>query len=315
MTIHRVTVVDSHTGNEPTRVVLAGGPDLCNGSLAERARRLEAEHQRWYRLVIDEPRGSSILVGALLVPPTDPRCATGVIYFDNACVIGMCGHGTIGVMVTLAHLGRIVPGPVMLETPVGVITATLHDANRVTVRNIPCYRHAANVEVHVDGLGTVVGDIAWGGNWFFTTDSVHEPLDRGNSERLTDLAWRIRLALEARGITGKDGGVIDHIQLVGPPQDNINHSRNFMLCPGKAYDRSPCGTGTSARVACLAADGQLKPGDIWRQESTTGSIFEASYESGPEGTIIPSITGTAFITAEATLLISEDELMSDEPRP
>jgi len=256
---------------------------------------------------VNEPRGSDVLVGALLVPPADPTCRAGVIFFNNVGVLGMCGHGTIGLVATLAHMGRVGPGEHRIETPVGVVAATLHADGRVTVRNVPSYRHAAGVAVEVAGYGRVAGDVAWGGNWFFLTADHRERLDAKNAARLTEVAWKIRKALEAAGVTGADGGVIDHIELVGPPGDLRNHARNFVLCPGGAYDRSPCGTGTSAKLACLAADGKLAEGETWIQRSIIGSEFKATYRwaDRAQGVIVPTITGAAFINSEATLLLDD----------
>ena len=301
--MHRISVIDSHTGGEPTRVVLAGGPDLGGGPVAARARIFRERFDSFRSRVVNEPRGSDVLVGALLCAPHDPACTAGVIFFNNVGLIGMCGHGTIGLVATLAHLGRVGPGGHRIETPVGDVTATLHPDGRVTVRNVPSYRHRAGVTVAVPGYGPVTGDVAWGGNWFFLVAGHGEALHVGNVERLTDLAWRVRQALEAAGVTGADGGAIDHVEFTGPPADPANHGRNFVLCPGKAYDRSPCGTGTSAKLACLVADGKLKPGAVWRQEGILGSVFEATAEpTADPGVIVPSVTGRAFITAEATLL-------------
>jgi 4-hydroxyproline epimerase len=302
----RIFVIDSHTGGEPTRVVFMGGPDLGIGPLKERAKRFREKFDTFRSAIVNEPRGSDVLVGALLVEPYDSTCSTGVIFFNNVGTIGMCGHGTIGLVVTLAHMGRIAPGEIRIDTVVGLVTATLHPDGRVTVRNVPSYRHRKDVAIEVLGLGSVTGDIAWGGNWFFLVADSRESLTVKNSERLTDVTWRIRQTLEANGITGANGGHIDHIELFGPPHDPANHGRNFVLCPGKAYDRSPCGTGTSAKLACLIADGKLKPGEVWRQESVTGSVFEGVAEMGSEpGTVIPAITGSAFITGEATLVFDE----------
>jgi 4-hydroxyproline epimerase len=298
----RIQVIDSHTGGEPTRLVVAGGPDLGRGSMAER-RALLREHHDWLRsAVVNEPRGSDVIVGALLCQPAEPSCAAGVIFFNNVGYIGMCGHGTIGVAVTLAHLGRIRPGMHRLETPVGVVAFEHGGGNTVTIENVPSYRLAKNVTVPVEGAGPVTGDVAWGGNWFFLIGEHGQDLELANVERLTDFTWRVRRALVANGITGADGQEIDHIELFGPPRDPTAHSRNFVLCPGGAYDRSPCGTGTSAKLACLVADGKLRDGEVWRQESIVGSIFEGTARV-EGGKVIPRITGSAFVTAEATLLL------------
>jgi len=295
-------VIDSHTAGEPTRVVLEGGPDLGTGSLAERAARLEAEHLDFCASVVLEPRGHDAIIGALLVPPSDPDCVAGVIYFNNLQNLGMCGHATIGLGVTLAHLGRIEPGRHRIETPVGVVEIDLLDANTVSVVNIESYRLAKDVTVDVEGLGPVTGDVAWGGNWFFLVKNSPIALTGANIRPLTDLTLKIRAALEKAGVTGRDGAWIDHIELFGPAVDPAAQSRNFVLCPGGAYDRSPCGTGCSAKLACLAADGALAPGEEYLQESVIGSTYRISYRPGAAGGVIPTITGQAFVTSDANLI-------------
>ncbi|AWM36625.1 4-hydroxyproline epimerase [Gemmata obscuriglobus] len=300
--MQRVRVIDSHTGGEPTRVVVSGGPDLGTGPLAARCDLFRREFDRFRSAVVNEPRGSDVLVGALLVEPHEPGCAAGVIYFNNVGPLGMCGHATIGLAVTLAHLGRTAPGRYRVDTPVGPVVVEHRGGPTVGVLNVPSYRHAAGVVVPVEGVGPVTGDVAWGGNWFFLTavpDGLR--LDVGSVGPLTDYALRVRAALERAGVTGAGGAPIDHIELIGPPADPNNNARNFVLCPGGAYDRSPCGTGTSAKLACLAADGKLKPGAVWRQEGILGAVFEGRYEPAGSG-ISPHITGTAYLTAESDLL-------------
>jgi 4-hydroxyproline epimerase len=252
--------------------------------------------------VVNEPRGSDVMVGALLCPAVEPGCVSAVIFFNNVGYLGMCGHGTMGVAAALAHLGRIDIGGHRLETPVGVVSMELEDANTVAVNNVPSYRLAKRVKVQVPGFGTVHGDVAWGGNWFFLVEDHRQELKLKRTEVLTDLAWRIRLALQQQGIAGANGEEIDHIELFGPPRAPGADSCNFVLCPGRAYDRSPCGTGTSAKLACLAADGKLKEGQIWRQESIIGSIFEASYQHAGER-ILPRIAGKAYVNAQTTLIL------------
>jgi 4-hydroxyproline epimerase len=301
----RVQVVDSHTGGEPTRLVIAGAPDLGSGSMRERMAIFRASHDRFRSAVVNEPRGNDAIVGALLCQPSDPTCQTGVIFFNNVGYLGMCGHGTIGLVATLAYLGQLQPGRVNIETPVGNVSAESHGGGFVTVRNVPAYRHAKDVTVQVEGHGPVTGDVAWGGNWFFLTKG-ESPIELSlrNLEELTILTWRIRQALVVAGITGKDNGEIDHIELFSKPQTQSADSRNFVLCPGKSYDRSPCGTGTSAKMACLQADGILKPGNTWRQESITGSIFEGQIEVHGEH-VIPFVKGSAFVTAQSELVFDE----------
>ena len=305
MSATRIEVIDSHTGGEPTRVVVAGGPDLGGGSVAERAVRFRERFDGFRSATVNEPRGNDAIVGALLCQPSDPTCDAGVIFYNNVGYLGMCGHGTIGLVVTLAHMGRVQPGSTCrLETPVGNVEARLNANGSVTIRNVASYRSAARVPVEVPGIGTVYGDIAWGGNWFFLCGGHGQALSLGRVDQLTDFAWRIRQGLEAHGITGAEGGLIDHIELFGPPTAPGADSKNFVLCPGKAYDRSPCGTGTSAKLACLYADGKLQPGEIWRQESITGSVFEGAVRL-VDGQLYPEITGHAYVNAEASLLLDE----------
>jgi 4-hydroxyproline epimerase len=298
----RVKVIDSHTGGEPTRVVISGGPDLGNDTLATRLERFRTQHDDFRSAVVNEPRGSDAMVGALLCPPLDNSCATGVIYFNNVAYLGMCGHGTIGVVATLAYLGRIGTGSHRIETPVGVVTAKLDDDGAVEIANVPSYRLAADVVVNVQGFGPVKGDVAWGGNWFFLIKEHSFAVSLDNLEALTDFTWRVRESLARDGITGEGGHEIDHVEVFGPSEIEGVDSKNFVLCPGKAYDRSPCGTGTSAKLACLFADGKLGEGQVWRQESIVGSVFEGTV-SVIDNAIHPHIKGSAFITAEAELIL------------
>jgi 4-hydroxyproline epimerase len=323
--MHRIQIIDSHTGGEPTRVVISGGPESVArasspkitgatsgrmpeprlSSIAERLEIFRTQHDRFRSAVVNEPRGSDVLVGALLCEPVDLANCCGVIFFNNVGVLGMCGHGTIGLVVTLAHMGRIGPGEHRIETCVGVVTATLHADGSVSVRNVPSYRKAKAVTVDVPGIGQVTGDIAWSGNWFFLVGDHGYELTLANVDALTDATWRMRQAVNAQGFPE-----VDHVELFGPPADPANHSRNFVLCPGKAYDRSPCGTGTSAKLACLYADGKLAPGQQWRQESIIGSVFTGTVE--PEGEhVIPTITGRAWVNAEATLLLDDTDPFRD----
>ncbi len=328
----RIQVIDSHTGGEPTRVVVSGGPDLGGGTVADKLKVFREKHDDFRRAVVNEPRGSDVLVGALLVEPADKSCVTGVVFFDNVTFLGMCGHGTIGLVVTLAHLGRIQPGEHRIETPVGVVTVELHADGSVSVTNIPAYRKAKAATIDVPGLGKITGDVAWGGNWFFLVEQHGLSLDLANVETLTDASWRMRMAVNAQGFPE-----VDHVVLLGrsrreealikngengmrnaerksePPHVGSYPvkmvSQNFVLCPGKAYDRSPCGTGTSARLACLAADGRLAEGEALVQESVIGSRFIGRYRwlDRAAGKIIPNITGTAHVMAEATLLLDKHD--------
>jgi 4-hydroxyproline epimerase len=298
-----VRVIDSHTGGEPTRLVVAGGPDLGTGPLADRLECFRARYDDFRSAVVNEPRGSDVMVGALLCTPVDPTCAAGVIFFNNVGYLGMCGHGTIGLVATLAYMMQIVPGHHRIETPVGTVSATLHETLDVTVNNVASYRSATNVTVEVSGYGKVSGDVAWGGNWFFLVRDHQMELLLKNVDQLTAFTWAIRKALRASGITGDNGKEIDHVELFGPSKIPGVDSRNFVLCPGKAYDRSPCGTGTSAKLACLYADGKIREGQVWRQESIVESVFEGSVQVR-DGKVYPSIKGSAFVNAESELVLN-----------
>ncbi|QDT15190.1 proline racemase family protein [Alienimonas californiensis] len=309
-----LAVVDTHTAGEPTRVLLdldgARFPTLATGAAVERRARFAAEFDALRKAVVEEPRGHEAVVGAVVLPPAEAGSVAAVVFFNNRGPLGMCGHGTAGVAVALAHAGAIDPGTHRLDTPAGPVPFTLHDDRRtVTLTNVPSFRYASGVEVDVGRGGRsqlVVGDVAWGGNWFFLADAAGRALEPGNLGSLLHATKRIKAMLAEQGVTGADGAEIDHVELCGPPADPANSGRNFVLCPGGAYDRSPCGTGTSAKLACLAADGKLAPGEVWRQESVIGSLFEASYQPGPptaDGTptVRPALTATAFVTGENLL--------------
>lgn len=303
-TMKRIQVIDSHTAGEPTRLVLEGFPPLPGNSIAEKRDCLRQHHDQWRRASMLEPRGHDVLVGALYCEPVSPQATCGVIFFNNTGYLGMCGHGTIGLVASLHHLGQIAPGQHHIDTPVGPVEATLHNDGAITVRNVPAYRYRKQVAVDIPHHGVVHGDIAWGGNWFFLVSDHGQSLTLDNVDALTDFTWAIRQALESQSITGENDELIDHIELFS--DDPVADSRNFVLCPGKAYDRSPCGTGTSAKLACLAADGKLAPGEVWQQASICGGQFEGYYEW--EGSQVrPYIKGRAHMSAVSTLLIDEQD--------
>ena len=300
-----ISIIDSHTGGEPTRMIIDGGPDLGVGPLSERVERFRDQHDRVRSAVVCEPRGSDVVVGALLCQPHAPDCVAGIIFFNNVAYLGMCGHGMMGVVASLAWRGRLAAGRHRIDTPVGVVEAELHGDGSVTIDNVASYRSRQAVQVDVPGYGPVTGDIAWGGNWFFLIGDHGLELSKTNVDALTAYTTAVRDALEANGITGDDRALIDHIELFGPSRTGAD-GQNFVLCPGKAYDRSPCGTGTSAKLACLAADGELAEGALWRQESIIGSVFETSYQRDGDA-IRPSIRGKAWVNAQATLLFDESD--------
>ena len=296
-----MNIIDSHTGGEPTRLILSGGPPLGSGALANRRKRFAREFDHYRSMAVSEPRGAEALVGALLCPPQDASCSAGAIFFNKAGYLDMCGHAAMGLAVSLHHLGEMPLGQHRLETPAGVVLIDLKTANEVTVENVPSYRHLRDVQIEVDGLGQVSGDVAWGGNWFFLAHACPVRLQAGNLPELTRAAMAIRRTLQQNAITGPGGEPVDHVEFFGPALSGLAQSRNFVLCPDDAYDRSPCGTGTSAKLACLAADGVLAPGEVWLQESITGSRFQASYRRNDHGRVTPSITGHAYVTAHGVL--------------
>ena len=308
--LKRIHILDSHTGGEPTRLIVSGGPDLGRGSMSDRRELLRTGHDWLRSAAVNEPRGSDVIVGALLCEPVNADSAAGVIFFNSVGYLGMCGHGTIGLVATLHHMGRLTPGIHKIETPVGVVGATLHGDGQVSIDNVPSYREATAVELDVPRYGRVRGDVAWGGNWFFLVYEHGFELSMKNIEALTEFTWAIRQALPRNGITGSAGAEIDHIELYGPSQLPGVNSKNFVLCPGKAYDRSPCGTGTSAKLACLLADGKLREGEVWRQESIVGSVFEGRV-TVRDGQIYPTIKGSAFVTAEADLILDPNDPFVD----
>lgn len=302
----RVKVLDSHTEGEPTRVVLDGGPDLGLGPLAERLEVFRTRYDGFRSGVTCEPRGSEVVVGALLCEPVNPKCAAGVIFFNDVGYLGMCGHGTMGVVRSLAHLGRIQPGQHCIETPVGEVAVELLPDGSVSVSNVLSYRYRRAVSVDVPGIGRLAGDIAWGGNWFFLVGDHPFELKMDRRTELIAATRAIRTALADTGVTGKDGALIDHIELFGEPENIENSSRNFVLCPGASFDRSPCGTGTSAKMACLYADGKLAEGQVWRQEGFLGTHFAGTIRANGDA-VLPIIQGRAWITAESELLFGQDD--------
>lgn len=305
--VDKMRIIDSHTGGEPTRTIVSGGPDLGVEHMAERREIFARSFDHVRAALIHEPRGSDVMVGALLCKPQNPDNTAGVIFFNNAGFLNMCGHGTIGLVITLYHMGEIDLGIHRIETPVGVVEVDLLSPSKARIENVPSYRHAKDVSVNVEGIGSVTGDIAWGGNWFFLIKDHNRSLTLDNTDQLIDYSWKVKNALERHNITGRNGQEIDHIELFGQPTDPaLADSQNFVLCPGKQYDRSPCGTGTSAKLACLYQDKLLQPGQIWRQQSIIGSVFEGSVQIVGDN-IIPHVTGESFVTLDSQVFINPDD--------
>lgn len=302
--ISKLQIIDSHTAGEPTRVIIGGFPELSGKTVADKLHAFKTEFDFLRRAVIKEPRGFDAVVGALLCEPSSGECAAGVIFFNNVGFLGMCGHGTIGLMKTLAYLGKIKTGSYKIETPVGIVEAQIDERETVTIRNVPSYRFASKIPIEVENYGTFEGDVAYGGNWFFLIEKHPFELNLKNLAELTRFTSAVRQSLAEQKITGADGHEIDHIELFSPSE--TADSRNFVLCPGIEYDRSPCGTGTSAKLACLYADGKINEGEVWRQESIIGSCFEGSVEI-VDNQIVPIIRGSAFITAESSLIFDAND--------
>lgn len=290
-----LTYIDSHTGGEPTRLVTSGLPDFGAGTVADQATVFARDFDHYRRAIVNEPRGNDVLVGAALVPASVPEADIGVIFFNNVGLLGMCGHGTIGVIASLPDL----PSTVHIETPVGLVVANRNEDNSVSITNVRSYVVAETVSVDVPDYGVVEGAVAYGGNTFLL---------------VTNHPWRNRISIsDVRAMTHYCEAVlssaravdptIDHVELFAPSQYAENDSRNFVLCPGGQYDRSPCGTGTSAKLAWLYANAKLKANELYRQESVTGSVFTGKVEEHPDGGVVPTITGTAFVTARGELVI------------
>lgn len=316
--LYNFKIIDSHTGGEPTRMVYDGFPDIIGDTIQDKLQHVKQHFDHLRQSIILEPRGNDVLVGALLCQPTHPKATTGVIFFNNAGYLGMCGHGAIGVLASLAYQEKITAGIHWLETPVGLVKATLHDDGSCSVQNVPSYRYKKQVAIQVPELGLVRGDIAWGGNWFFLVSEHGQDIEASNVSTLTQVCIQIKQALVAANITGENGGEIDHIELFADSKEAQINSKNFVLCPGAAYDRSPCGTGTSAKLACLAADEKLDPEQLWHQQGIVGSVFTGSYQVAidandtpnttyPDNTIVPTICGHAYVCAETSLIVQKDD--------
>ena len=312
--VRRVQAIDSHTEGEPTRVVVAGGPDMGRGAARARQAMMDA-HWGFCRSVVLEPRGSDVLVGALLVEPEDGRCCAGAVFFNNVGVLGMCGHGTIGVARTLMHMGRIGVGAHALETPVGTVPFEIHGDGSVSLCNVPSWRARAGESVEAGSFGTFTGDIAWGGNWFFITRVPHGVrICRESIRDLERMSLAVQAALDARGLGMREPGAadparirIDHVEL-WEPGDAPREWRSFTMCPGAQWDRSPCGTGTSAKLACLVAEGTAAPGDRWHAVSPIGTRFEVWCDAADgDGSIRPHVRGRAWVTAECDLCFEDGD--------
>lgn len=318
--MQHVNIIDTHTGGEPTRTTFHELPLHVGQTVADRLAYLKGDGDWIRRALLLEPRGCESMVGALVGPPSNPDHTASLIFFNNTGYLGMCGHGLIGVVETMRYRDRLRPGLHLFETPAGLVRVKLHDDARVSFENVPSFRSAESVVVNLDpnvspGFPSVVtGDVAYGGNWFFLVP-VQE-LSLAHAGALTKWCIEIRDALRRAGVCGADGADIDHIELCVPlPNDDLTDEdrpaqvrvgRNFVLCPGDHFDRSPCGTGTSAKLACLAANDDLRAGETWIQESIIGSRFEASYQWS-DGSVVATVMGRAYVTSDAMCLMDPDD--------
>lgn len=318
--------VDSHTAGEPTRIVTGGLPPVAGATMAERRAALQRDHDELRRALVLEPRGHDAIVLALLQPPCAPGAHLGVVFANDVGYLGMCGHGAIGVA-TVAVATGMVPAvepvtEVVLDTPAGVVpcrVAVVGGRPRsVTITNVPSFLFRQRVVVPVHGFGKVAADVAWGGNWFafVEADQLGLVVERSHVPVLLQAAVAIREALVREGVRGRHPehaaeAIIDHVKLFAPLDGAEPGARALTLCPGAAWDRSPCGTGTSAKLAVLHAKGELEPGRWFRSESVLGTAFRArivrTATVGGLPAVVPEIEGSAWITGFPTFVLDPDD--------
>ncbi len=306
--VTQLRVVDSHTVGEPTRIIIEGGPELGNGPIHLRAKLFREQFDHYRRAVLSEPRRLDVIVGGLLCSPSSRTYTAGIIFFDTVGYLDMCIHGTVGLVKTLAYLGRIAPGQHYIETPAGIVRTEFTEDGQVRVFNVPCYRYIKQIELNVPGRGRLFGDIAWGGNWFLLVEEHSLEINIRNIHSLLSISRSIKTTLQKSSIRGIGGAPIDYVALFG--MSSTANSRSFVLCPGDAYDRSPCGTATCAKLACLAADNTFEPNMIWHQEGVTGSRFQASYEWGDSSSILPTITSSGYVNGDSFVIIDPEDPFS-----
>ncbi|MFW6692287.1 proline racemase family protein [Streptomyces sp. MAR4 CNX-425] len=319
------TAVDSHTEGMPTRVVTGGVGVVPGATMAER-RAYFAEHlDDVRRLLVNEPRGHAAMSGAILQPPTRPDADYGVLYIEVSGLLPMCGHGTIGVATVLVETGMVpVTEPVTrvrLDTPAGPVTAEVAvsggRAESVTFRNVPSFALELDAAVEVPGLGRVTYDMAYGGNFYaiLPADSLGIPFAKAEKQRMLDVGLAIMAAVneQRRPVHPADPGIAGckHVQLTAPPAGGGADARNAMVIHPGWFDRSPCGTGTSARMAQLYARGELALGADFVNESLLGTLFTGRLEEetavGGVRAQIPAVTGRAWITGMGQYLLDPED--------
>jgi proline racemase len=321
-----VQAVDSHTAGEPTRIVTGGVPPVRGATMADKRAALQRDHDHLRRALVLEPRGHDAIVLAYLLPPCDPAADLGVVFANDAGYLGMCGHGAIGVATVAVALG-MVPAvepvtEVRLDTPAGTVrcrvAVTAGRPTSVTITNVPSFLFRQRAVVDVHGFGKVAADIAYGGNWFAFVEAEQLGLAVGKVHLpvLMQAATAVREALVRDGVRGvhPDRGeseLVDHVKLFVPLDGDEPGARALTLCPGAAYDRSPCGTGTSAKLAVLHAKGELEVGQWFRSESVLGTSFRARIASttavGRFTAVVPEVEGSAYVTALTQFVIDPND--------
>ena len=320
MATHTFSCIDGHTCGNPVRLVAGGGPRLEGATMLDkRAHFLRAFD--WIRTgLMFEPRGHDMMSGAILYPPTRDDCDVAVLFIETSGCLPMCGHGLIGTITMGVENGLIAPrapGRLAIETPAGKVDVAYRQEGRfveeVRLTSVPSYLHAEGLTAEVEGLGEIVVDVAYGGNFYAIVEPQRNFRDMADHSAGALIGWspRLRAALNAKyefvhpehpGIAG-----LSHIQWTGAPTRPGAHARNAVFYGAKAIDRSPCGTGTSARMAQLAAKGRLAPGDEFVHESIIGSLFHGRVEAATtvagRPAIIPSIAGWARMTGYNTIFI------------
>ncbi|MCB1424971.1 MAG: 4-hydroxyproline epimerase [Zhengella sp.] len=327
MARHSFFCIDGHTCGNPVRLVAGGGPLLTGATMMERRADFLANHD-WIRTgLMFEPRGHDMMSGAILYPPTRPDCDVGVLYIETSGCLPMCGHGTIGTVTMAVEHGLVrpkTPGVLMLDTPAGPVKAEYtmdgESVREVRLTNVPAYLHATGWEVECPVLGPLTVDVAYGGNFYAIVEPQANYRDMADHSAADLIAWSpvIRQQLNERyRLAHPEKPEIDrvtHVLWTGKPTVPGAHARNAVFYGDKAIDRSPCGTGTSARMAQLAARGALKAGDEFVHESIIGSLFRGRVEAeatlGERNAIVPSIAGWAVMTGLNTIFIDDRDPFS-----
>jgi len=322
MTRHTYFCIDAHTCGNPVRVVAGGGPMLPHAPMADRRQIFMRDHDWVRRALMFEPRGHDVMSGSILYPPSAPDYDLAVLYIEVSGCLPMCGHGTIGTVTAALEAGLVIPreaGRLALETPAGRVDVEYASdgpyVDQVRLFNVPSYQHAAGVRIEVAGLGEIVVDVAYGGNYY----AIIEPqanwagLDSMGASDIQRLSPLVRRAAQAAvaPMHPEDARIagISHVMWCDKPRDPRADARNAVFYGEKAIDRSPCGTGSSARMAQLAAQGRLAVGDGFVHESIIGTMFDCRVEAaamvGGMAAIRPSVAGWARVIGHNTIYVDD----------